>query len=522
MKVVTSEQMRQLDALTIADFGVPADELMERAGHGVAAVVDDFARLAGFGNAPVRLVAGRGNNGGDVFVAARHLHQMGYPVEVWLAGERRRMSAEAVKHLDLMRGAGVSLEEVPTPQDWEDLVDTYDGGSGIVVDGVLGTGIRGPARGLAAGAIQFINMLGETGPVVAVDLPSGLQSDSGKVDGDAVRADLTLTLGLPKRGLVEPRAVEHVGTVDVIDIGIPEELVDKIESELDMIAAGDARRHLPPRLRASHKGTYGHVLVVAGAAGYAGAAILAARAAVRSGVGLVTVLVPECVAPVVAAAVPEAMVHAGRQTDTGSLAGEALVRWGRPLDTFDAILLGPGMTTHAGTQQLVRELLTSWKRPLVLDADALNVLEGDADRLRAAAGPVVVTPHPGEMARLAGGTAEAVQARRFDVAREAAVRFGGVVVLKGAGTVVSTAGRPLSVNLTGNPGMARGGMGDVLAGLLAGFVAQRVSPFDAARLAVFLHGRAADRVAWTSSQAGMCASDVVDALAQSFTHLTPR
>jgi len=522
MKVVTSEQMRQLDALTIADFGVPADELMERAGHGVAAVVDDFARLAGFGNAPVRLVAGRGNNGGDVFVAARHLHQMGYPVEVWLAGERRRMTAEAVKHLDLMRGAGVALEEVPTPQDWEDLVDTYEGGSGIVVDGVLGTGIRGPARGLAAGAIQFINMLGETGPVVAVDLPSGLQADSGKVDGDAVHADLTLTLGLPKRGLVEPRAIEHVGTVDVVDIGIPEELAGKIESDLDMIAAGDARRYLPPRPRASHKGVYGHVLIVAGAAGYAGAAILAARAAVRSGAGLVTVLTPECVAPVVAASVPEAMVHAGRQTDSGSLSGEALVRWGRALETFDAILLGPGMTTHSGTQQLVHELLASWKRPLVLDADALNVLEGNVDRLRGAAGPVVMTPHPGEMARMMGSTVEAVQARRFDVVREAAARLGGVLVLKGAGTVVGTAGQPLSVNLTGNPGMARGGMGDVLAGLLAGFVAQRVSPFDAARLAVFLHGRAADRVSWTSSQAGMCAGDVVDALAQSFTHLTPR
>jgi NAD(P)H-hydrate epimerase len=337
-----------------------------------------------------------------------------------------------------------------------------------------------------------------------------------------VHADLTLTLGLPKRGLVEPRAIEHVGTVDVVDIGIPEELAGKIESDLDMIAAGDARRYLPPRPRASHKGVYGHVLIVAGAAGYAGAAILAARAAVRSGAGLVTVLTPECVAPVVAASVPEAMVHAGRQTDSGSLSGEALVRWGRALETFDAILLGPGMTTHAGTQQLVHELLASWKRPLVLDADALNVLEGDVDRLRGAAGPVVMTPHPGEMARMVGSTVEAVQARRFDVVREAVARLGGVMVLKGAGTVVGTAGQPLSVNLTGNPGMARGGMGDVLAGLLAGFVAQRVSPFDAARLAVFLHGRAADRVSWTSSQAGMCAGDVVDALAQSFTHLTPR
>lgn len=522
MKVVSAEQMRQLDALVIADFGVPGEELMERAGRGLAVVVDDLARVSGFSNSPVRLVAGRGNNGGDVFVAARHLHDMGYRVDVWLAGERRRVTGAAAKHLELLRNASIALEEITTPQDWDDLIATHEGGEGIVVDGVLGTGIRGPARGLAAGAIQFVNMLGEGGPVVAVDIPSGMDANTGAAEADTVRADLTVTMGLPKRGLVEPLAIEFVGSVEVVDIGIPEEVIAKVESEMDLITALDAREWLPRRKRISHKGDYGHVLVIAGAAGYAGAAILAARAAARSGVGLVSALVPEPIAAIVAAAVPEAMVHAGRATSSGSLATDALAQWGRALDTFDAILIGPGLTMHADGAGLVKSLLKAYRKPLVLDADALNLLATDPALIRASAAQVVVTPHPGEMARLLGIAVEEVQAQRFAIAQRAAKQLGAVTVLKGAGTLVAVADRPLSINLTGNPGMASGGMGDALAGLLAGLLAQRIPVFDATRLAVYLHGRAGDRVAWTTSQSGMVASDVVDAFAHVFSDLVPR
>ena len=522
MKVVSTEQMRQLDELAGADFDIPGEELMERAGHGVAVVVDDLARVSGFNHSPVRLVAGRGNNGGDVFVAARHLHAMGYRVEVWLAGERKRISGDAAKHLELMRNAGIALEEVTTPQDWEDLTMMHEGGQGIVIDGVLGTGIRGPARGLAAGAIQFINMLGEAGPVVAVDIPSGMDADTGVAEADTVRADLTVTMGLPKRGLVDPRGIEFVGAVEVVDLGIPEELVDKVESDLDLVTAIDARRWLPRRPRASHKGDYGHALVIAGAAGYVGAAILAVRAAVRSGVGLVTALVPESIAGVVAGAVPEAMVHAGRQSLYGALAADAVPAWGRNLATFDAVLVGPGLTAHPESRQLVLQLLKTFAGPLVLDADALNVIGGDHGLIQGSAADVVVTPHPGELGRLLNCPAAEVQAKRFEMVRRAAKLLGAVTVLKGAGTLVAAGGQPLSINLTGNPGMASGGMGDVLAGLLAGLLAQRIPAFDAARLAVYLHGRAGDRVAWTTSQAGMIAGDVVDAFAHVFSDIVPR
>lgn len=522
MKVVSAEQMRQLDVLAMADYGVPGVELMERAGRGVAAVVDDLARLSGFSNSPVRLVAGRGNNGGDVFVAARHLAAMGYRVEVWLAGERRRVSGDAAKQLEQMRAAGITAEEMPTPGDWEDLIASYEGGQGMVVDGVLGTGIRGPVRGPAAGAIQFVNQLGESGPVVAVDVPSGLDAETGRAEATTVRADVTVTMGLPKRGLVAQEAIEFVGAVDVVDIGVPDELVAQLSCDRELITAADARRWLPRRTRGSHKGQYGHVLIVAGAAGYAGAAILAARAALRSGVGLVTALVPECVAATVAGAVPEAMVHAARQTERGSIAADALARWGHPLDAFSAVLAGPGLTTHPDSAAFLATLLKGAHGPVVLDADALNAIAINPSLLEHASTPVVFTPHPGEMARMLGLTTEAVQVDRLATVQRAVQRYDGVIVFKGAGTLVAAKGTQVNVNLTGNPGMACGGMGDVLAGLLAGLLAQGSVPFDAARLAVYLHGRAGDRVAWTSSQAGMTASDVADGLAHVYADLGPR
>jgi len=522
MKVVTTEQMRELDRRTIADFGVPGETLMERAGSGIADVVHDIARTSGFDGTPVRMFAGRGNNGGDVFCAARLLSDMEYGVDVWLAGERGKITGEALRHLELMRLAGIDVHEATTPDDWDDMMTMSICGEGVIVDGVLGTGIRGPARGTAAGAIQYINVLSETGPVVSVDIPSGLDSDTGEASGDAVRADITVTIGMPKQGLVMPAALEFVGNLDVVDIGIPFELTDAIPSDLDLITADDLSEVLPRRRRTSHKGSYGHLLIVSGAAGYVGAVILAARAAVRSGAGLVSVLAPECIAASVASAVPEAMVHSGGQTDAGSLPADALTTWARKIEDFDSLVAGPGMTTHHATRDLVCSILQHWQGPLVLDADALNVIGTDLNEVKKGKADVIVTPHPGEMGRMLGISAADIQKTRFKVAEEAVKRLGCVVVLKGAGTLVAEEGSPLSVNMTGNPGLARGGMGDVLAGLLGGLLAQGMTNHDAARMAVYLQGRAADRVAWATSQAGMSASDVVECLPVAYSELTPR
>jgi len=524
MKVVTTEQMRELDCKTIERFEIPGEVLMDRAGTGVAEIAGFLARSAGYSDCSVLLIAGRGNNGGDAFVAARVLKEMGFRVETWLAGEAGAVTGDALTHLSRMKSAGITLYELPTMAEWDDLAG-LPLQAGIVVDGILGTGISGPARGPAAGAIRAVNAFGERNLVVSIDIPSGLNSDTGEAEGDAVMADVTVTMGLPKRGLIEPRAVDCVGSVEVVDIGIPAELTGPIESETELVTLYDLGGLLPRRARSSHKGTFGHVLIVGGAPGYAGAAAMAARAATRSGAGLVSVLTPPAVAPTIASIVPEAMVHASAGASaSGSLPADIFMQWVRKLPDFDAILVGPGMTTVNDSRRIVESILHASRVPVVVDADGLSVLSGKRGVLKGVPCPVVLTPHPGEMARLRGKgiTAADIQADRFGMARITAEETESVVVLKGAGTVIAAPGRPLAVNLTGNPGMATGGMGDVLGGLLAGLLAQKVSPFDAARMAVYLHGRAGDAASWHGSQCGTIADDVIEELPHVFRDLSVR
>ncbi|MDI6774340.1 MAG: NAD(P)H-hydrate dehydratase [Verrucomicrobiota bacterium] len=510
MKTVTSEQMRELDRRTIEEAGIPGEALMERAGQGVAAAVHRIASLAGDRAPVVRLAAGQGNNGGDAFVAALCLKEAGFRVRVWLAGEASAVTGDALTWVRRMRDRGIPLTERPTEEAWEAAAAEIEREYGIVVDGVLGTGIAGAARGVAAGAIRCMNRLGERSPVVAIDIPSGMDADTGKAAGEAVRADLTVTMGLPKRGLTIPG---FVGSVEVVDIGIPESYVQDLPCDLELVALDDARRVIGRRAQAAHKCDRGHVLIVAGASGFAGAAGLAARAALRSGVGLVSVLTPQAVAAAVAGMAPEAMVHGGAQTDAGSLRADCLEVWGRDLGVFDAVLIGPGLTPSEQSRSIVEAALRRVRNRLLLDADALNVCAGRTEKTIArAACPVVLTPHPGEMARLLGGTAAEVQADRSGSAGRAAAVSRAVVVLKGAGTVIAMAGRAPAVNMTGNPGMASGGMGDALAGLIAGLLAQGIEPFDAACAGAWLHGRAGDDAAWRRAQAGLTASDVIEEL----------
>lgn len=522
MKAILASEMRELDRRAIDEFGVPGDVLMERAGRGVAEVVHDCICAADLKDAYVQLFAGRGNNGGDAYVAARHLKTMGFSVEVFLAGEAAAVTGDAREHLMRMRSEGIALREFNTLEEWEALQATPEAAGDVLVDALLGTGISGPARGPAVGAIEFINRFAYRGQVVAVDVPSGLNSDTGVAEGSVVKADLTVTMGMPKRGLVAPAALDVVGGLEVIDIGIPVELSKPLESPVELITPMDVAAIVPRRSRSDHKGTYGQVLIVGGAAGYSGAVAMAAMAALRSGVGLVSVLTPTSVSSIVAPQVPEAMVHGGAENDSGSLAPDALERSPLTLDSFDAVLVGPGMTTHADTAAIVRQVLASAAPVVVLDADALNMAAASPGLLSGSRKRTLLTPHPGEMARLLESTPAAVQQDRFGAALQAAERFGATVVLKGAGTIVAQKGAPLAVNLTGNPGMASGGMGDVLGGLMAGLAAQGLAPRDAAQAAVYLHGRAGDMAASFGSQAGMIATDVIDELPHVFRYIRGR
>ena len=521
MKAITSAQMRELDKVASAEFDIPGVELMRRAGRGVASIVAYIAEHGRMGDPFIQLIAGRGNNGGDAFAAACFLHEEEFEVEVLLAGSSSEVKGDALRHLSKMRAAGIPLTELSTKDAWEDALFDADSG-GIIVDGVLGIGVNGPPRGPIGGAIHYINKISDDNIVVSIDVPSGLDADTGDSPGETVIADVTATIGLPKTGLLVPHAVPFVGSLDVINIGIPAELANQYACKRELITGWDIRRHLPRRPRVAHKGQYGHVLIIGGATGFAGAAALAARAATRSGVGLVSVLTPRSVYPIVAGGSLEAMTYPGDETETGSLSIRNWETWQARLTDFDAVVLGPGMTRHPDTAMWVRHLLKECRRPLLLDADALNTLEGVADLISHAHCPVIITPHPGELARLLGCSIADIQSDREGAAERIAKLTQATTVLKGAGTIVTQPGQAIHINMTGNPGMATGGTGDVLSGIMGGLLAQGIPPLEAACAGVFLHGRAGDNAMWRHSQAGLTASTVIDELPGVFREVVVR
>ncbi|MCC7299454.1 MAG: NAD(P)H-hydrate dehydratase [Verrucomicrobia bacterium] len=499
MKTVFADQMRKLDRRTIED-GTPGEELMRRAGLGVADIARDF--LASRGGHSVLLIAGTGNNGGDVFAAAFELSQTDLDIEVWLCGSQGQIKGDAQLHLKKMVRAGIIPKEVRSQNDLFPKTQPD-----LIVDGLLGTGSKGAPRGFMGPLIEWINAEGQNAFVLAIDIPSGIDADSGVAEGLAVKADMTVTIGLPKTGLIRPAALPYIGSVEVVDIGIPHEFIEDIAGceEAELIDRSDI--FIPRRERDSHKGTYGHVLLIGGSKGYTGAIAMAARAALRSGAGLVSVLTPEEVYPIVAQACgPEVMVHPFPSI------GKLVVDFSKHWKKITAVLIGPGLGQFP---EAIEHLLKHCKVPLVLDADALCV---SPERIAAAECPVVLTPHPGEFERLFGKPV----VDRWAQAKQAADLTDQTIILKGAGTVIAAPERKLAVNLTGNPGMATGGSGDVLAGLLVGLLGQGMDMFDAARTAVYLHGIAGDIAAHDFTQSALIATDMIDALPDAFRFLQSR
>jgi NAD(P)H-hydrate epimerase len=491
VKTVTAAQMRELDRRTI-ESGTPGRELMERAGVGVA---DAIIRRGWHERGPIVLFAGKGNNGGDAFVVARHLAlRTNAKVSLLLACKKTEIKDDALYHF---RKLPKNVRRATHLSDF----------TGTIVDGLLGTGLQGEVRSPYRELIEEINAQ-KNALVVAIDIPSGLQADTGEPLGVAVRADLTATMGLPKVGLLKPAAVDWVGELKVVDIGIPPKFVAEIPSDVELISEADVAPLLPRRKRSAHKGDFGHLLVLAGAQGYHGAAVLCAEAAARAGAGLVTLGVPQAIYPVVAAQCREIMVRPFPDSRDGSFAFHAADEVRSWFEVCNAVALGPGLSQNEETRNFVLRTVTDCPRPLVIDADGLNALASHIEVLRKREAPTVITPHPGEMGRLIGKTSKEVQAARWDVARKAAKEFGVTVVLKGAGTVIASSNTPLSVNHTGGPALAKGGSGDILTGVIASLTAQGLSPLDAARAGVFLHGRAADFAAAKLGDRSALASDV--------------
>jgi NAD(P)H-hydrate epimerase len=513
LPVFTAEEMRRLDQRAIEELRIPGAILMENAGRGAAHVITEALPDLGLGPSPrVAVVCGRGGNGGDGFVVARLLAEHGARASVWLASAPDEVRGDAAAKLVALRAAGIE----PTRATDDLLVGDALRSADLVVDALLGTGTRGAPEPRTARLIELINAAGR--PVVALDIPSGLPPDGGSMSGPVVGAALTATFAGLKRGLVAPPGLDCAGTLRVVDIGIPAGEVRRGVMTF-LLEATDVASHLPPRARTAHKGTYGHLLVVAGSLGKTGAAALAARAAMRSGAGLVTVATAASQQPVVAGLVLEAMTEALPETGSHSVSLKALEMLMELGATRNAVAMGPGLGLDAETQALVRELARALPRPVVLDADALTALAGHLDVLQGAAGPRCLTPHPGEMARLLGTTVADVERDRIEVARNLAVTRDVSVVLKGAASVVAVPSGEVFINPTGNPGLASGGTGDVLTGMVGAFLARGLSPAAALQSAVFLHGRAGDFAAARLGQEALIASDVIDALPQALTEI---
>lgn len=520
MRVVTSDEMRRIDHSAINDFNIPGILLMERSGLAVANAVMKIAALRRHRHIEALLFAGKGNNGGDAFAAASFLTGWGVDCKVIVAAEEGSISGDAKAHLELMKKSGVFPHFADKP--FLESLNCLSLSSGaIVVDAVLGTGITGAAKGLAESAIRCINQLRESAPVISVDVPSGINADTGSPEGEAVKADVTFTLGMPKTGFLNPDAVNYTGSIEIADIGLPVELVAKKSEKIGVIAKQDLKHFFQRRKKQAHKGTYGHLLVIGGSSGFAGAPAMAAMAALRSGTGLVSILTAGYIAPAVAAMVPEAMVHSDGISNSPQLLSDSIKKADLALDKYDAVLIGPGLGLHPDSAEILSHVLTHFKKTVVVDADALRFIPKLSTTTTNKNASLILTPHPGEMAGIMQMQTTAVQEDRLGTASEAAKKFNAVVALKGCSTVVASQNRPPIINLTGNPGMASGGTGDVLAGIVAGLCAQGFDAFDAMQAAVYLHGKAGDVAAWQKTQISMTATDVIAALPHVFKSLCP-
>jgi hydroxyethylthiazole kinase-like uncharacterized protein yjeF len=532
MKVLTADQMREVDRLTTDRYGVPSLQLMENAGAAVADYLSQaFPDLSTRG---ILVLCGKGNNGGDGFVVARRLRERGAPPRVFLFAELSAVLGDAAVNLQLWQAGGGELHVVTSKSEWATAREALNEAD-LVVDALLGTGIKGPVEGLLSSVIDDVNEWRERRPVRlrrararfvnSVDMPSGLPSGNEDFGGPVIRADATVTFTAPKVGqLLAPQA-DCVGKLVVRDIGTPCELLhDDPTLKLHWLERGEFRDLPMVRKADSNKAYFGHALIVAGSLGKSGAAVLSGRAALRVGAGLVTVATPAKVLPIVAAGMPEMMTTPLLENDDGTVSLRNLDddRFAQVARDKSVLAMGPGLSTNPETQQFIRTVLQKLSLPVILDADGLNAFAGQADELRTRKPELLaVTPHPGEMGRLLGATARDVQAKRLEVALDAAAKWKAFVILKGFHTILATPDGRAYVNTTGNPGMATGGTGDVLTGMLAGLTAEFGSKNweHVLGLGIYLHGLAGDVAAERVGEAPLVASDLIEALPEAYSRL---
>lgn len=518
MKVVTAEEMREIDRITIKNYGISGTVLMERAGLAVAEKIREL-----YERRKVIVLSGGGNNGGDGIVVARNLHEWGWNVKITLLLRENKLSPDCLKQYKIAKKSGVPIK-------FRDYITEKDLHSALVVDAIFGTGLSKNITGKTAEVILFINA--SDAPVISVDIPSGISSDTGQIMGEAVRADYTVTFGLPKRGHLLYPGADYTGRFFIEDIGFPEELLHSEKVKTELLEKRDISLLIPERQRYSHKGDYGHVLVIAGSRGKTGAAFMCAKACLRSGAGLVTIGVPESLLDVFQSRVTEEMTLPLPDRGDGTLslkASEKILEF--LADKADVLAIGPGISVTDDTKKLVRELLLNSAAPAVIDADAINSIEGNKQILKKVKSPLILTPHVGEMARLRQGLGvrgqglaekelrNKIEKDRINTAMSFSKYTGTYLVLKGVPTVIAEPEGRVFINPTGNPGMASAGTGDVLTGMLSGFLGQGLNPLVASILGVYMHGLAGDIAAKNKGEHSLIASDITDAIPEAFLSL---
>ena len=513
MRIVTADTMQEIDKQTIEKYGIPGLTLMENAGRCcVETIIAEFG-LKGTNHAVV--LAGKGNNGGDGYVIARLLSQQGWSVKVFVLAEREQISGDAATNLEKLPSnmidfcpnkgqlPGLHMEEIIQAD--------------LIVDAMFGTGLCNDIGGVYLETIELINASGR--PVLSVDIPSGIHGTTGRMLGDAIWANITVTFAFEKLGHLLYPGAEHTGKLIIADIGIPQQLMETA-SGYDLLNDESIRPMLRRRDRMAHKGHFGHCLIIAGSTGKTGAAALCANSAVRTGSGLVTLAVAESLHTILEIKTTEAMTVPLPDSGSGYLTSSAFPAIEKLFDGKDAIALGPGMDRQPDTVALVHNLIETVTVPLVIDADALNALAEDLTVLRRKKSDnIILTPHPGEMSRLLGASIPDEETSRISLAQEFARNYGIYLVLKGARTIIASPNGFAAINSSGNPGMATGGMGDVLTGIIVSLLGQGHASGDACRLGVYIHGYAADMVAEEKGEIGISAGDVQEMLPYAYRKL---
>ena len=541
MKVVTAKEMQEIDRKTIEELGISGLVLMERAGLAVVSKIKEL-----FGRKKVLVISGGGNNGADGMVVARDLYNDGWDVRVFLAPRPEELKGDALSQYKTTSKIGVQIKRL------EELLAHHTSAFSrhcLIVDAIFGTGLR---KDVTRTVSQVINLINDSRfPVISVDIPSGISSDTGQVMGNAVRADYTVTFGLPKRGHFLHPGAQFSGKLFIEDIGFPQELIRSERYDVELLEKHDISPFIPERRVYSHKGDYGHVLIVAGSRGKTGAALMAAKACLRTGAGLVTIGVPVSLADVFQSRVTEEMTLILPDKGDGTLSGKAS---NRILDflqkTADILAIGPGIGVTLETEKLVKTLIENSASPIVIDADGINSIRGKGKIFAKAKAPVILTPHPGEMARLLQDTGYRIHDRgknptpifrngvmggfersgrggivlsiqeiekdRINRAISFVEETGTYLVLKGVPTIIAAPDGKAFINSTGNPGMASGGTGDVLTGMIAGFLGQSRKPLDSCILGVYMHGLAGDIAASEKGQHSLIATDIIEKIPATF------